>query len=215
MTEEIAAALRGLASAFEHYPQRPVLQRCPHCGPPVRVAEVDLFWLSLKLGNTVGDISDVKAFLPLLFERLVTTDELDGGIVLGKLAQQDWLSWPPPERLAVDTVIDAIWLALLSEFPSRIGAFTDPADFLAAVATATVPVDGFLTVWDSTHGEAADRHLAEFVNGAPFSGRLAPEVRAWIGRKSLRNRLLRAYERHHEDPEWSDAFARAHDLASL
>lgn len=215
MTEDLTAALRGLASVFAHYPQRPILARCPHCGPPVRVADVDLFWLSVKLGNTVGDGSDVKAFLPLLFERLVTTGDLDPAIVLGKLTQQDWAAWPPPERLAVDTVIDAIWLALLSEFPSRTGAFTDPAEFLAAVATANVPVDRFLTVWDATPGEAADRHLADFVNGTAFSRRPAPAIHAWIAQKSLQDRLLRAYEHHHEDPEWADAFARAHDLASL
>jgi hypothetical protein len=35
-----------------------------------------------SLGNTVGDRDDVKSLLPLLLERLLTSTELDPGIVL-------------------------------------------------------------------------------------------------------------------------------------
>ncbi|GAB2551524.1 hypothetical protein [Nocardia heshunensis] len=214
MTEGISAALRDLASAFDRYPRRPILERCPHCGPPVRVAEVDLYWLSLKLGNTVGNADDVKALLPLLFERLATTGDLDPGIVLGKLPQHDWLSWPPPERTAVDAVLNEIWLALLSEFPSQTGTFTNAAKFLAAVATANIPSDRFLSVWDATHTSPADRRLAEFVIAFYSVRRPNPEIRLWLGRESVRDRLLHAFEDNSADPEWSDAFAHAHDLAA-
>ncbi|GAB0108630.1 hypothetical protein JMUB6875_76650 [Nocardia sp. JMUB6875] len=215
MNEGIVAALRDIAQAFASYPRRPVLERCPHCGPPVRIEEVDLFWLSIKLGNTVGDGTDVKALLPVLFERLITTDELDPGIVLSKLAQQKWESWPPVERSAIETFLDQAWLLLLSEFPSRAGAFADCAEFLRAVAAADIPPDRFLAAWDVTTGAAADRHLAEFVNSALTSRRTEPEIRTWIGRKSVRDRLLRAFEQQHDDPESGDAFAFAYDLTSV
>ncbi|WP_040810308.1 hypothetical protein [Nocardia concava] len=215
MNEGIAAALRDIAQVFASYPRRPVLERCPHCGPPVRVEEVDLFWLSIKLGNTVGDGTDVKALLPLLFERLITTNELDPDIVLGKLAQQKWESWPLDERLAIETFLDRAWLFLLSEFPSRAGTFADCAEFLRATAAAAIPPDRFLALWDASTGAAADRHLAEFVTIALTSRRIEPEIRAWIGRKSLRDRLLRAFEQNDDDPESADAFACAYDNACV
>ncbi len=125
----MARALRDLEQAFAKYPRRPVLERCSHCGPPVRVADADLFWLSLKLGNTVGGDDDVKALLPLLFERLTTTDELDPDMILGKLAHLNWRSWPTAERNAVNAFLDQVWLVLLSEPQPSTGGFTDAAGF--------------------------------------------------------------------------------------
>ncbi|MTE13524.1 hypothetical protein [Nocardia aurantiaca] len=175
---------------------------------------MDLFWLSIKLGNTVGDGDDVKALLPSLFERLVMSDELDPGVVLNKLPHQNWQSWPAAEQSAVHGFLDQVWRAVLSEFPSRTGAFADPADFLRAVAAADLPLDRFLAIWDEQAGEAPDRHLAEFVNNTLPSCRVETVILVWVGRKAVRNRLFRAYEREHENPEWADIFARAYDLAA-
>ncbi|MVU76898.1 hypothetical protein GPX89_06525 [Nocardia sp. ET3-3] len=212
MDERIVAALEELERVFRRYPRRPVLERCPHCGPPVRVADVDLYWLSIKLGNTVGDDGDVKALLPLLFERLIGTRELDAEIVLGKLAQRNW---PSEEQSAIDNLLDQVWRQLLAEFPSCVGGFEDVSGFFGATAAAGLAPDRFLAVWDATPGEAPDLHLAEFVNAASISRRLVPALRSWIGRNSVRDRLLRAYERCHEDRELGDFFARAYDAAWL
>nr|WP_042179351.1 hypothetical protein [Kibdelosporangium sp. MJ126-NF4]CEL13774.1 hypothetical protein [Kibdelosporangium sp. MJ126-NF4]CTQ88142.1 hypothetical protein [Kibdelosporangium sp. MJ126-NF4] len=76
MDGNLAAALTRLGQAFAPYPRRAVLDGCPHCRSSTTVGEHDLFSLSIRLGNTVGGRDDVKSLLPLLFERLVTSDEL-------------------------------------------------------------------------------------------------------------------------------------------
>ncbi|UGT42385.1 hypothetical protein LTV02_02895 [Nocardia yamanashiensis] len=214
MDRVVAAALTELNRVFANYPRRPVLDRCPHCGPPVPVDEIDLFSLTLKLGNTIGTRSDVKALLPMLLECLVNSTELDTDMVFGKLPQEDWHAWPPVEQRAIDQYCDAVWQAILAEFPSRLGAFGQAEDFLRPAAAAGIPLDRFLTVWDNRAGSAADRHLAALVSGPLPSDRDATAVRAWLARDDLRHRLFRAYERDHDLP-WADELALAHDIAGF
>ncbi|WP_067813038.1 hypothetical protein [Nocardia inohanensis] len=214
MDPAIAEALTELGRVFAVYPRRPVLERCPHCGPPIRVDEFDLFSLTLKLGNTIGDRSDVKALLPMLLECLVNSTELDTDLVFGKLPQEDWRSWPDREQRAIEHYCDAVWQSILAEFPCRLGAFAQVEDFLRPVAAAGIPLDRYLAAWDERAGSAADRHLAALVTGPLPADRAADTVRAWLARDALRQRLFRAYERDHDRP-WADDLALAHDIASL
>ncbi|GAA3431120.1 hypothetical protein [Kutzneria kofuensis] len=123
MSSPLAAAIAHIETVFGGYPQRPVLAGCPHCRGDVRVEDHDLFSLTIRLGNTVGTEDDVKALLPMLLTSLITTGDLDPGIVLGKVSP----SWPAEEREAVDRFLDAVWQQL------PIGAFYDAETFLAAV----------------------------------------------------------------------------------
>jgi hypothetical protein len=197
--------------AFARYPRRAVLEGCPHCRGPVRVDEDDLFSLTFSLGNTVGDRDDVKSLLPLLFERLVTSTELDPGIVFGKLPHEEWRTWPEAEQDAVDGYLDAVWRSLLSTYPSKLGSFVDPATFLDAAADTGESVDPFLDVWAVTHGSAPDRHLADAVNGHNFAARKPSTMDTWLRRETVRDRLYRAFERDHES-SWADDLAQAYDL---
>ncbi|WP_157555368.1 hypothetical protein [Nocardia crassostreae] len=190
--------------------RRPVLDRCPHCGPPIRVADHDLFWLSIKLGNTVGDRTDLKALLPLLLERLTTSNELDATIVLGKLPRAQWRTWPPAEQRAIEDYLDAVWNSLLAEFPARLGSLADPAEFLAAVVVANIEPGRFLAVWEATENQPADRHLAALVNQSFAAPALPATLIAWLGRDAVRQRLLRAFERDHATP-WAESLAQAYD----
>ncbi|WP_067706661.1 hypothetical protein [Nocardia yamanashiensis] len=214
MDRVVAAALTDLNRVFASYPRRPVLDRCPHCGPPVPVDEFDLFSLTLKLGNTIGTRSDVKALLPMLLECLVNSMELDADLVLAKLPQEDWRSWPDGEQRAIEGYCDAVWSALLREFPSRLGAFALAEDFLRSVAVAGIAPDGFLAAWDARTDSAADRHLAALVSGSLPQDRSASAVRAWLARDTVRQRLFHAYERDHELP-WAGDLALAHDIAGF
>ncbi|MEV6768418.1 hypothetical protein AB0N05_07270 [Nocardia sp. NPDC051030] len=213
MGDDIVSAVAGLARAFEPYPRRAVLDRCPHCGPPVRVDELGLFSLAIKLGNTVGDRNDVKALLPLLLERLVVSEELNPEIVLAKLPQFEWRDWPSDEQRAIDDYLDAVWGALLAEFPPRTGGFTDVSEFLRAIAAAGIVPDRFLDAWDVLVGSAPDRHLALLVHGALFA-RGGDAVTAWLQRDVVRRRLFHAYERDHS-AAWADEFVYAYDLVCL
>src|SRR4051794_32283298 len=146
---ELAIALVRLDRALAPYPRRAVLDGCPHCRPSTPVDEHDLFSLTIGLGNTVGDREDVKSLLPLLLERLVTSYELDPGIVLSKLAQEQWRTWPPAEQQAVEEYLDAVWRSLLTDFPSRIGAFVGAAEFLESAILTGDSLDRFLAAWNT------------------------------------------------------------------
>ncbi|MFF2551558.1 hypothetical protein ACFVUS_11195 [Nocardia sp. NPDC058058] len=214
MADSVEIALAAVAQAFAAYPRRAVLDRCPHCGPPVRVEDADLYWLAIKLGNTVGDRADVKSLVPLLLARLVTSDELDPEIVLGKLTQEHWRSWPRAEQSAIEEFLESVWAAVLAEFPAGVGAFTSAAEFLRGIGVIGFDPAPYLVAWESTSGIAADRHLAEIVRDVMYRPDRMDRVTAWLRREEVRDRLFRAFERDHA-AEWAGEFARAYDLAAM
>lgn len=210
MDDGLTTALTRVRHAFARYPRRAVLEGCPHCRGSVPVDEHDLFSLTISLGGTVGDREDVKSLLPLLLERMVTSMDLDPGIVLGMLPREQWRTWPEAEQDGIDGYLDAVWRSLLAAYPSQVGSFFDAATFLAAVGAA-VSVDRFLDVWNVTPGPAADRHLADAVNGLNDAARGSSTLDAWLRREAVRDRLYRAFERDH-DSIWADDLAQAYDL---
>jgi hypothetical protein len=211
--EDLAAVLARLDQVFAPYPRRAVLDGCPHCRPATPVDEGDLFPLTLRLGGTVGGREDVKSLLPLLFERMVTSGELDGGIVLSKLTKEQWRHWPSAEQQAIDDYLDAVWRSLLRQFPSRIGAFSDAAAFLDAAAMTGDGIGRHLAVWDSILVSAADRHLAQLVNEHNIADARRKVLTAWLCRDVTIDRLIIAFERDH-DEAWADDLAMAYDILS-
>jgi hypothetical protein len=211
MDGELEAAVARLREVFARYPRRAVLEGCPHCQGLVPVDEQNLFSLTIRLGNTVGDRDDVKSLLPLLLERLITSGELDPVIVLAKLPKEQWRTWPVAEQDAVEGYLDALWQSLLLEYPSRVRSFPDADTFLDAAAATGESVSRFLDTWDATGGSAADRHLAELVTGCDFAARRVATKLTWLRRETVRDRLYRAFERDHDAP-WAGDLARAYDL---
>ncbi|HLL65163.1 MAG TPA: hypothetical protein VK453_05385 [Micromonosporaceae bacterium] len=211
MDGALPAAVAHLREVFARYPRRAVLDGCPHCRGSVSVADHDLYSLTISLGNTVGDTADVKSLLPMLLERLVSSTELDANIVLGKLPREQWRTWPDVEQRAVEAYLDAVWRSLLAAYPSQVGSFTDPTDFLDAVAVAGQSIDRYLDVWDLADGSAADRHLAETVTGGKGGASEHRSLDRWLQRESVRARLERALERDLDRP-WAGDLALAHDF---
>jgi hypothetical protein len=208
---DLSAAVARLREVFARYPCRPVLEGCPHCRGSVQVDDRDLFTLTIALGSTVGGREDVMGLLPMLLERTATSADLDPSIVLGKLEQQRWRTRAEPEQDAVDGYLDAVWRSLLARYPSRVGAFHEAAVFLDAAAATGDNVGRFLDAWDATASTAADRHLADAVNGLNFAARMRSLVGNWLRQEAVGDRLRRAFERDHDQP-WADDLARACDL---
>ncbi|WP_433288241.1 hypothetical protein [Micromonospora sp. CA-244673] len=211
MDGDLIAATARLREAFARYPGSAVLDACPHCRGPVPVDDHDLFSLTISLGNTVGSRDDLKSLLPLLLESMVTSTELDPGIVLGKLPRERWRTWPEAEQDAIDGYLDAVWRSLLATYPSQVGSFLDPTTFLDAVAAGGENVTRFLDMWNLMLSSAADRHLADTVNGLNFAYRRPGALAAWLRRETVRDRLYRAFVRDHA-MSWGDDLARAYDL---
>lgn len=211
MGDELAVAIVAVREAFTRYPRRAVLEGCSHCRSSLRVDERDLFSLTISLGNTAGSREDVKSLLPVLFERLVVSDELDPGIVLGMLPREQWRTWPGAEQDVIDRYLEAVWRSLLADYPSRLGSFTDTVTFLDAASSTGERVNCFLDMWDATLGSSADRHLAYTVNNYNFASRRPSALGGWLRREMVRDRLYRAFERD-QDAVWADDLARAYDL---
>lgn len=209
MDSDLTVAIGRLRESFAGYPVRPVLEGCPCCCPPERVAGFDLFDLSIRLGGTVGTEADLKSLLPLLLETLVATGELDEAIVLGRLAGSR--SWPAAERDAVDGYLDAAWRAVLSTYPAQVGALHDAATFLCAVAEAGGDPGSFMRAWEGIHTPAADRHLADLVAHWVRGSGLTEAVVTWLRRAAVRERLYLAFSRD-VDGVAADDYARAYDL---
>jgi hypothetical protein len=211
MCADVSTAVARLRDVFARYPRLEVLAGCPCCRGPVRVADADLYSLTISLGNTVGGRDDVKALLPLLLERLVTSDELDASIVLGKLPQEHWRGWPGPEQDAVEGYLDAVWRELLAVYPSPFEGFPDAGAFLAAAGATVASLAPFFDTWLDDDGSAAGRHLASLVDGTNFAARRVGPVQLWLRGAPPRERLERAFEADHERP-WADDLARAYDV---
>jgi hypothetical protein len=207
----LTVALARVRRAFARYPRRAVLEGCPHCRGPVLVDEHDLFSLTFSLGNTVGDRDDVKSLLPLLLERLVASEELDPAIVLGMLPREQWRTWPHAEQDAVDGYLTTVWRWLLAAYPPQVGSFLDAPTFLDAVAATGEDAGRYLDIWCDTPGPAADRHLADAVNGLNFASRKSSTLDRWLRGDAVRDRLYRAFERDHAST-LADDFARAYDF---
>lgn len=211
MDEALNAAVGRLREAFAQYPRRAVLDGCPHCRGEVPIDVHNPFSLTISLSNTVGSRADVKSLVPVLLERMITSTELDPDIVLRALPREQWRTWPAAEQNAIDRYLDVVWRSLLAEYPSQTGSFRDAVTFLDSALATGESRDRFLATWEGTVGSAADRHLAGTVNGLNFAvGRPSPML-TWLRRESIRERLLRAFERDHDRP-WADDLARAYDL---
>lgn len=213
MDDGLAAAVGRLRETFARYPRRTVLEGCPHCRGSVPVDEHDRFSLTISLGGTVGTDDDVKSLVPLLLERLATGHELVPRMVFSLLVRQGWRTWPTAEQEAVDGYLMVVWRLLLAEYPPRVGAFGDAAEFLGVAGKFTGSVGLFLHDWDTIRGSAADRHIADLVIGWVRGAELPAAVLTWLHRDMVRDRLYGAFELDH-DASWADDLARAYDLLS-
>jgi hypothetical protein len=201
----LVRALGRVRLAFAKHPVRAVVEACPCCrGGQVRLADEDLFTLSIRLGNTVGTDADLKAHLPKLLEALVTTRELDESITLGRLTGR--LDWPADEHAAIQGYLSAVWRAILHRWPAELGSLTSAAAFLGNLPDDPDP---YLHTWDLIGTPSANRHLADLVHARMYGQRLPEVVVRWAD--GAHDRLLRAFEADVDGPH-ADAYAEAVDL---
>ncbi len=130
----------------------------------VTAAAIDR-WLPHAV-TTWGTAEDLRALLPRVFEvltagLLATPPE----VVFGKIRQARWGDWPIDEVDAVDDIVDALWLATLSEHPAAIGL---PASrVLTAIAELGRDLSPHLDDWLlmvtslAETGAPARRHLVQ------------------------------------------------------
>jgi hypothetical protein len=131
----------------------------------VAAAAIDR-WLPHAI-TTWGTAEDLRALVPRVFE-LLTAGLLatPPEVVFAKVRQSDVGGWPVEESAAVDDIVDALWLATLTQHPAAIGH--PAARVLAAIAELDRDLSPYLDDWlllasSPTSGEAARRHLGELI----------------------------------------------------
>lgn len=130
----------------------------------VAAAAIDR-WLPHAI-TTWGTAEDLRALLPRVFEvltaGLLTTPP---EVLFGKLRQGDWGEWPIDEVAAVNSIVDALWLATIAEHPAPIGLRAGRV--LTAIAELGRDLGPHLDDWllvassDRAGAGAARRHLAD------------------------------------------------------
>jgi hypothetical protein len=172
MTGDREEAVEGLYTAFGHVPRPARVEGCPHCvapdedrpllGRPLRALPADgLARYAAKAMSTWGGVEEFRYFLPRLLE--CAADDAfgypDPEIVFGKLAAADWSTWPAGEREAIEALLAAWWADTLDRYPAQPGAET----VLCCLGAVGADLTPFLDRWGALPGEAAVRHLHEFV----------------------------------------------------
>jgi hypothetical protein len=161
-------SIRRLYEVFARYPARPDMPRCEHCatheeiecicrGPLEEMSDGNLAYYTMHAPHTVGEVVDLKHFLPRIFEiMLCEGGSIDAEIVVGKLTHAHWKRWPPVERKAVAAFLAEWWKHLLSQYPAKHQA----DDCLCAIAQAEDDLSPFLELWRESMNPEAIQHLA-------------------------------------------------------
>ena len=221
----LEAAVEGLYSTFASYKLHGPVVGCPHCtsladderlrSRPLRDLHAgDLQRFAFKAMSTLGTVEDFKHFLPRMLEIAAQEGEVgdtDFEVLMGKLHDAEWSTWPSPERAAVERFLTALWWGVLGTYPA-------PADidtYLCGLGRAGDDLSPFLDHWERDTSVAALGHLAEFVTeNAPawakhqrlrsafWTGRddQVRQVLDWLARPALQAHLEEGFFRHADEP---------------
>lgn len=165
-------AIEGLYSTFAVYPLRPSIEGCNHCISPEDHARIhsrplreltadDLEEYSYSAMNTWGNEDDLRHFLPRLLELIAfNTSYLCPPVVVLKLHDAGWRTWPQEEQAAIEAYLSALWAFALECFP-----YADPdgwtaEECLCTIAQVVDDLGPFLDHWRRSESRAALCHLA-------------------------------------------------------
>ncbi len=171
MELNLSDSIKDLYKTFEPYNARN-LTGCTCCVDPrdsTFLALADLSSLSAReLDNysrkaltTWGEEKDFKHFIPRLFEIVSANPDAFTSleVLFGKLRLCRWLSWPDPERKAVDNYLKAFWRNSLRNDPENVDIDT----VICAIGGVRDSLKDFLDTWGEMTDPNAYRHLARFI----------------------------------------------------
>lgn len=153
--QAFADATSAMYRAFDGLQPRGDMLRCRHCVTDADVArlagpaggldpEVVTKFVT-KAGTTWGDGDDLRRVAPRALSLAADRQlRLDRGVLLNKLADAGWSSWPPAQVDAVCRFLLAEWCRLLDSAP-RPGHCAH--QWLRQTATVVADLDPFLAAW--------------------------------------------------------------------
>ena len=182
------ASVVRLYEVFERYRARAEMPHCEHCMSSQEIHDLCAIpleeltdpllrkyaWHAI---GTVGEANDFRHFLPAVFERMLVEDgSIDAEVIISKLPQAGWESWPAVEQQAVREFLAEWWLGVISNPP---GAWLAES-CLCAIAQVTDDLASFLDAWRRCPGPAPLQHVAEAL-GLEYGGLIRGEtpIRAW------------------------------------
>lgn len=176
--QALQPAIKGLYKAFARYPLRSRVEGCPHCvsaddntvlhsRPLEQLGAGDLSRYAFKAMSTWGDDEDFRHFLPRLLELLAFDPHLaiNPEILIGKLHDARWRSWPGEEQRAIEAYLAATWRAVLASY-SSMRPYWDAGTGLCAIAQAADDLAAYLDHWRQDRSMVGRHHLANFVNSS-------------------------------------------------
>jgi len=105
--------------------------------------------------------------LPRLLELLAFDPHLaiNPEILIGKLHDARWRSWPGEEQRAIEAYLAATWRAVLASY-SSMRPYWDAGTGLCAIAQAADDLAAYLDHWRQDRSMVGRHHLANFVNSS-------------------------------------------------
>lgn len=181
----IASAVEALYQTFAAYRLGPHVEGCPHCvsdrnhariyARPLRLLTADdLNGFAFKALTTWGDEDDFRHFLPRIMELMVSGNPdwmVDTEVVLGKLADANWLAWPEEEQAVVRSFLQLCWSVGLGQRVAA-GAGVEASVFdadtwLCGVARAGDDFTLYVDAWRRLGATNTIGHVAAFLETNP------------------------------------------------
>ena len=220
---KLAEAIENLYRVAEKIPFKPdFAERCSPmgerqtlarmlCGDRLRELKADaLNDYCAKAVTTMGDESDLKHFLPRIFELMATdVDMLScGSMLFQKLQYCQWREWPEVEQVAIEHFLLAIWRRIIQASPQDVIA----GEWLDELALAVDDLTPFLTAWEEAGSQAA---LLQLAYAVVYSTDLPPAMSDWLNSKANQTRLEQAFFACEQNNEQAELFSLAVDTLTL
>jgi hypothetical protein len=194
-----------------------------HRKPLAELTREELDEYAMDAIYTWGTGDDFKHFIPRIFELLVGNSRRCRGFalpscVLAKLSYSSWCSthwrsWPEGEQKAIENFLCTVWGAALESGLEDL-PFDGAYGWLQAIATVESDLSSYLDRWLREDSVNSNRNLALMIrqiNELALSGHAAqlewrpPEgqrdqLDAWLYSSEVKQKLMHAFERWHEEP---------------
>ncbi len=174
MTDKLKIGIENLYDTFSRYHGNPNMTGSPlygdldkwnkslFCKPLRELTSEDLSRFAGKVITTWGDTSDLKHFLPRLFELTAFLDTpYDIWILYQKLEAAEWHTWDAKEQQVINQFSLTLWENLLLDNSEK--AEWEFDDYFAALAHFYPNFNDLTERWLTENSFSAIKHLTNYI----------------------------------------------------
>jgi hypothetical protein len=198
------AALERLYRQFSVYPCPGQISVCEQCGPDVAADEIRATPLrALSLPQLVAihvmalDDDALRYYFPRLIDLMLQIPSPVFDFRLADLKERI-AAWQSGEVSAIRQLAQGVWAELSTEYPARLGYFSDSPSALDLLDWCGLPLPTHLDALLTAESVAAARHLADLVEAVftirhPFQTASSATVLKWMRTAPVGKRLEGAF----------------------